>query len=144
MLSVFTRTRDIISPVSGRITPFEDVPYYRAAKERGLMGVAVIPSETGIFAPIDGVVGTKAGSSPNAEIFVNPLRGTISLHGGFTSCIKKGSRVRAGDLIATIDLDFLQTNGLFTYVLLLMPRTAAKVVDNEWVKGGSSIVMKTR
>ncbi|MBQ9604110.1 MAG: hypothetical protein IJR45_01710, partial [Firmicutes bacterium] len=87
---------------------------------------------------------TKAGLSVNAEILINPQRGIISLHGAFTSHIKKGSRVRAGDLIATIDTELMQTNGLFTYVLLLMPKAAATVVDNEWVKGGSGIVMKMR
>ena len=144
MLSVFTRTKDIISPVSGRTAPFSGVPRYREAMRRGYMGIAVIPSETGIFAPIDGIVKTRPGSAVNAEIYIEPSRSIIILHGGFTSHIKKGSRVRAGDLIATIDLDFIQTNGLFTYVLLLMPKMSATLVDNEWVKGGSSIVMKTR
>ena len=142
MISVFIKTKTLLAPVSGRIVALNTVPYFREAIRRGISGIAVIPSDTKIYAPMDGMVYTRQSRSANAEIYIDSQRGSIALGGAFKSYIKN-SRVHAGDLIAAIDIEFIRNSGYFTYVLMLMPKTvSARLVDSEWVQGGESCVVR--
>lgn len=132
MISVFIKTRHLLAPVSGRSVPL------KAADSRG---IAIIPADTVIFAPVDGTLVLKEGSG--LDIFVNFSRGTIELRGKFKCSLKSGSRVNAGDAVAAIDLDLLKNGGYMTQVRLTLPKNAAaRPIDTEWVKGGESPVIK--
>ena len=130
MISVFVKTKFLLAPVSGRVVSW--------SKDEKNRKVGIIPSDVKLFAPVSGVVTVKE-TGGAAEVFVDPFRGHIELSGSFTGHIKNGSRVKAGDLIAAIDLD----GGSLTKVSLIVPQKFAAVqIDAEWLSGGASRIMR--
>ncbi len=79
-----------------------------------------IPSSPELRAPCDGEIISVAAarhalalrSSAGAEILLHVGIDTVALGGeGFQVHVRKGDRVRAGDLLLTIDLDRVARNG---------------------------------
>lgn len=146
-VGLFTKTKELLSPVSGKVIPLRQVPNKIIASNLMGKGIAVMPTDDKIYAPISGIVTVKSkyehsyaiNSSDNLEIFVHIGLNTMELRGeGFVGHIKKGSIVRAGDLIATIDLDFIRNSGYYMHTLMLITRppmngnmiiTKAKIVE---------------
>ena len=132
MISVFTKPKQLLAPVSGRVVPL------KSANARGL---AIIPTSVKIYAPISGAVSLADGEG--AEIFVNAARGIIQLRGKFACTVKNGSRIEAGALIAVIGAELFNRREYMPRVLLIMPKTTAvKPIDTEWVQGGESALLK--
>lgn len=84
-------------------------------------GCAILPSDGKIYAPIDGEISSVAETkhaygitSENGEsILVHFGLDTVSLNGEhFTVYVKKGDKIKAGDLIAEADCDAIRKKGL--------------------------------
>ncbi|MGN0275864.1 MAG: PTS glucose transporter subunit IIA [Hominisplanchenecus sp.] len=82
-------------------------------------GVAVIPHDGKIVSPVDGEVVSVADtlhaygfrSENGLELLVHIGLETVSLHGAcFKSHVKVGDKVKKGDLVAEVDLEFLEKN----------------------------------
>ena len=128
MIGVFTKTKELLAPVSGRVIQSRQ------------NGIVIIPSDTRIYAPAAGVISVKSGKG-TPKISFNARM--LELSGGFKTHIKNGSRVKAGDVIAAIDLDLLKNGGYMTKVFLMIQQNGTvKQVDSEWVRGGESIVFR--
>jgi PTS system glucose-specific IIA component len=86
-------------------------------------GVAVEPASGVFFSPADGVLenvsDTKHAYSiktnDGLEILVHIGIDTVELGGeGFTPCVKKGDRIKAGDVLARADVEFIKSKGYST------------------------------
>ena len=113
--------KSIFAPMSGTVVPLEQVPDEVFSKKLLGDGVAILPKEGKIYAPVDGEVATVAEtlhaygflSKEGMEILIHVGLETVHLKGeGFISHVKAGDSVVRGDLIAEVDLDFLKSRDI--------------------------------
>ena len=110
------QTDNILAPMSGRVIPIEQVPDEAFAGKLLGDGLAIQPENGKIYAPVDGEVATVAETlhaygirrKDGLEILIHVGLDSVRLQGrGFTSHVKPGDSVKAGDLIAEVDLSLL-------------------------------------
>lgn len=106
----------IKAPVSGQIVALDQVPDPVFSEKALGDGVAVIPEDGRIVSPVNGEIATVAAtkhafgfaSEDGLDVLVHVGLETVALDGeGFTVHVKEGDKVKAGDLIAEVDLKFL-------------------------------------
>lgn len=106
----------IKAPVSGQIVALDQVPDPVFSEKALGDGVAVIPEDGRIVSPVNGEIATVAAtkhafgfaSEDGLDVLVHVGLETVALDGeGFTVYVKEGDKVKAGDLIAEVDLKFL-------------------------------------
>lgn len=116
-------TKQLLAPVTGKIIPIDQVPDDIFAQKMLGDGVAVLPEDGKIYAPIDCTVATITDSlhayglegDDDIEMIIHFGLETVALGGeGFTSHVKVGDTLKAGDLIAEADLDFLKKKNINT------------------------------
>ena len=104
----------ILAPFAGWCAPLAEVPDAAFAKAMLGDGVAVDPTSPELRAPCDGEIISVAAArhalalrtAAGAEILLHVGVDTVALGGeGFDVHVRKGDRVRAGDLLLTFDLD---------------------------------------
>ncbi|WP_458408377.1 PTS transporter subunit IIBC [Anaerotignum sp.] len=108
----------ILAPMSGRAVPLEQVPDEVFSQKLMGDGIAIWPKDGKIYAPVSGKVVTVADtlhaygfiSEEGQEILVHVGLDSVTLKGkGFKSYVKEGDTVKAGDLIAEVDLKYLES-----------------------------------
>ena len=119
----------IMAPLSGEILPLDKVPD-EVFSERVLGdGVAIIPSDGKIYSPVNGKISTVAetlhaygfSSEDGLEILVHVGLDTVALKGeGFKSHVQAGDTVKAGDLVAEVDLQFVKSKGINTITPVIL------------------------
>jgi len=105
------------SPIDGEIVELSKVPDEVFSSKMLGDGFAVVPKGNKVYSPIDGeitvlfptkhavAITTEAG----LEVLVHIGVDTVSLNGeGFTAHVAQGDKVKKGDLLLTLDLDFLK------------------------------------
>ena len=111
------RAGKILAPMSGRAVPLEQVPDTVFSQKMLGEGIAILPEDGKIYAPVSGKVETVAEtlhaygfvSEDGLEVLVHVGLDTVTLEGqGFTSHVQVGDMVKAGDLVAEVDLHFLE------------------------------------
>ena len=104
----------ILAPLAGWCTPLAEVPDAVFANAMLGEGAAVDPLDSELRAPCDGEVISIAASrhavalrtATGAEILLHLGIDTVGLAGeGFEMRVRKGERVRVGDLLVRFDLD---------------------------------------
>ncbi len=120
---------NILSPLNGKAVPLDNVPDEVFSGRVLGDGCAVIPSDGMIYSPIDGVISSIAETNHaygitaenGLEVLVHFGVDTVSLKGeGFATVVKVGDRVRAGDLIAKADIEFIKSKGINTITPVLV------------------------
>lgn len=123
----------IAAPVTGRLVPLDEVSDPVFASRALGEGVGIIPADGRILAPADGLLATVAGTGHafglladgGAEVLVHVGIDTVKMDGeGFDVRVEQGQSVRAGDLLAVVDLDAVRAAGYDTVTLLTVPNTA--------------------
>ena len=113
----------ILAPVKGKVIPLEQVPDEVFAEKVLGDGVAIIPEEGKIYSPVDGTITTITDSlhaygfetEDGVQMIVHFGLETVNLKGkGFVSKVKVGDKVKAGDLVAEVDLDYLKNHHVET------------------------------
>ena len=113
----------VIAPLSGQPVPLSEVPDEVFSQKVLGDGVAIIPDDGKLYSPVNGEISTVAEtlhaygftSDDGLEILVHVGLDTVGLKGeGFKPCVKEGDRVKVGDLVAEIDLDYIKAQGLNT------------------------------
>ncbi|MCM8711433.1 glucose PTS transporter subunit IIA [Clostridium sp. SYSU_GA19001] len=107
----------ILSPMDGEVVELSEVPDEVFSGKLLGDGFAVVPKGNKVYAPADGeitvlfptkhaaAITTKEG----LEILVHIGVDTVSLNGqGFTAHVEQGDKVKKGDLLLSLDLDFLK------------------------------------
>lgn len=128
------------SPAKGQAVPLSQVndPTF----SEGMLGdgVAVIPSEGKIYAPMDGEVGmvfdtlhaVSLTADCGAEILIHVGLDTVTMKGeGFTGHVQAGDKVKKGDLLLEVDLEKVKAAGFDTITPILICNTD----DYEKVEG---------
>ena len=114
-------TKKLLAPVSGQIVPIEEVPDEVFAQKILGDGIAIIPSDGKIYAPLDCTIASVTDSlhaygleaEDDVEMIIHFGLETVALGGeGFTSHVKVGDQLKAGDLIAEADMDFLKSKNI--------------------------------
>ncbi len=109
------------APLNGRAVPLTEVPDEVFSQLVLGDGIAIIPEDGRLLSPVDGEVTTVAetlhaygfATEDGLEILVHVGLDTVGLKGrGFKSYVKPGEKVKQGDLIAEVDLEFLKAQGL--------------------------------
>lgn len=113
----------ILSPLNGKAIPIEQVPDDVFAEKIMGDGVAIMPTDGTIHSPVDGTIATVAEtlhaygftSEDGVEMLVHFGLETVALEGkGFTSHVQEGDSVKAGQLVAEVDMEFLKAQGINT------------------------------
>lgn len=134
---------ELLSPADGEIVSLEDVPDATFAEKMLGDGFAVIPSGNEIYSPADGELSvlfpTKHAfavtTDSGLELLVHVGIDTVELNGeGYTAYVKQGDKVQKGDLILTLDTEFIKGKGknLITPVIV----TNMDAVEKIDVKSG--------
>jgi sugar PTS system EIIA component len=114
---------NIVSPVNGSIIPIEKVPDPVFSEKMMGEGVAVIPSEGNIYAPVKGTIiqiaNTKHAigilAEDGSEILIHVGLETVSLKGeGFKLRTKIGDKVNVGQILLEVDWDYIRKNAKST------------------------------
>lgn len=108
---------EIKAYATGKLVKIEEVSDPVFAEKMMGDGIAIIPSEGKIVSPVNGeviqvfpskhAIGIKAVNG--AEILIHIGLETVSMNGeGFTTHIMEGKKVKAGDLLVTVDLNLMK------------------------------------
>ncbi len=153
--SVNKKQLELFSPVSGTVIPIEEVPDETFSTKVLGDGCAIIPSDGKIYSPVDGEISTVADTlhaygitgDNGVEVLVHFGLETVALKGdGFKCHVKIGDKVKAGDLIAEADLDFLKYMGINTVTPVLICDGADGFemdVQRGTVKSGNKLITLT-
>lgn len=127
----FVKVVKISSPFNGTAIPLEEMPDEGFAQGMMGLGAAVIPSDDTLYAPEDGeismVFDTKHAiaitTDSGVELLIHVGVDTVALKGqGFNPLVEAGQKVKKGDPIMKLDLDFLKSHA---------PSVATPVLDTE-------------
>ena len=107
----------ILAPLTGKAVPLSEVPDPVFSEKVLGDGVAIIPADGKIVSPVDGEISTVAETSHaygftsenGQEVLVHVGLETVSLNGECYKVYgKAGDKVKAGDLVAEVDLEYLK------------------------------------
>lgn len=130
-------TTDVCAPVQGSLVPLAKVPDPAFAAGALGKGIGVEPADGRILAPVSGKIIAALGSGhaygirtdTGVEILVHIGVDTVSMKGeGFTPAVKKGDVVKAGELLASVDLAAIAAAGHPATIIVLVTNTA-KLAD---------------
>lgn len=124
---------EIFAPIAGQAVPITEVPDITFSE--GLLGngVAIVPSEGKLYAPCNATVDTMFHTGhavsliadSGAEILIHIGLETVSLKGKpFVVHVKKGDKVKKGQLMIEVDLDVIREAGLDTITPILVCNTS--------------------
>ncbi|MES9774387.1 beta-glucoside-specific PTS transporter subunit IIABC [Priestia megaterium] len=110
----------IDSPLKGQIVPLSEVSDKVFASEAMGKGIAVLPTEGRVVAPVSGIVTTLfktkhaigLTSDEGVDILIHVGIDTVQLEGEhFIAHIKQGDKVNAGDLLVEFDIEKIKEGG---------------------------------
>lgn len=120
----------LVAVQNGQVIKVETLPDPVFAEKMLGDGFAILPNNDGtVVSPIDATVEEVQDTlhayclhtADGLDILVHIGINTVSLNGeGFTPKVKKGDKVKAGDVLAKVDLDFIKSKGLPTYTVVLI------------------------
>ncbi|NEG89664.1 glucose PTS transporter subunit IIA [Bifidobacterium aerophilum] len=125
-------TKEVVSPCAGHVITLEETGDAVFASKALGEGVAVVPTESQIKAPVSGTLKTVAKTGhaygiktdDGVEVLVHIGIDTVQMNGdGFTVAVSKGQRVNAGDLLATVDFDKVKAAGYSTATIIAVTNT---------------------
>ncbi len=111
---------EIVSPITGKIVPLEQIKDEGFSDKRLGDGVAIEPTDGKVIAPFDGEITStyKANhcivvrSKEGIELLIHLGLDTIKLKGeGFTQHVALMEKVQKGDVILEADLELLKEKG---------------------------------
>ena len=144
----------ILSPLTGRAVPLEEVPDPVFSQKIIGDGMAVIPTEGKIVSPADAQIVSVADTGhayglkteEGVELLIHVGLETVSLKGEcFKIHVKPGDTVKAGDLVAEVDLEFLEERKInpITPVLICGGMEGRVLVKSQpgQVEAGKSVLL---
>lgn len=129
----------VTSPLKGKVKELSEVE--DEAFSGGIMGkgVAILPEEGKVLAPVDGKITTLfptghavgINSDFGAEILIHIGMDTVKLEGKYFNLkVKQGDRVKKGQVLVEFDLESIQKEGysVLTPVIITNPEDYADIV----------------
>ena len=114
---IFMKCSKILSPMTGEAVGLGEVPDPVFSQKIVGDGMAVIPSEGKLLSPVDGEIVSVADTkhayglrtAEGLELLIHVGLETVHLNGEcFQVFVKPGDKVKAGDLLAEVDLAYLK------------------------------------
>ncbi len=145
----------ILSPMTGEAVGLGEVPDPVFSQKIIGDGMAVIPSEGKLLSPVDGEVISVADTkhafglrtAEGLELLIHVGLETVHLKGEcFQVFVKPGDKVKAGDLLAEVDLAYLKEREInpITPVLVCGGLNGQKLSGTEGpVQAGKTVLMET-
>ncbi|WP_035293265.1 PTS glucose transporter subunit IIA [Clostridium sp. KNHs214] len=121
MFNLFKKSKEIKSPISGKVVSLENVPDEVFSKKLMGDGVAIVPTGETLYTPTNALIELVAETKhaigfktdDGMEILIHVGLDTVNLKGeGFTSLVTAGQKVTAGTPILKIDRNFMQQKGI--------------------------------
>ena len=146
----------VLAPLTGKAISLSEVPDPVFAEKVIGDGIAMIPEDGKIVSPVDGEISSIAETGHaygftadnGLEVLVHVGLETVSLKGEcFKVYAKAGDKVKAGDLIAEVDLNLLKEKGLnsISPVLICSDLEEKEILYTEGnVKAGESVVLTVK
>lgn len=134
----------MLAPVSGQAVEMSEVHDPMFSEKAMGEGFGIIPDDQTIVAPVSGkvmlVASTKHAigfvTDDGFEVLVHMGVDTVELNGApFELFVKEGDNVKAGDTIATMDIDAVKKAGKVTDVIVAITNTAKMVKEVHVTKG---------
>lgn len=127
----------VVSPIKGEVLNLSDIE--DAAFSSGVLGqgVAIMPSDGKVVAPVNGVVTTLFPSlhaigilsDEGVEVLIHIGLNTVQLEGrGFEACIKQGDRITKGQAILKFDIDVIKEAG-YSVVTPIVVTNSSQFLD---------------
>lgn len=120
MFKLFNKTNKILAPLSGECVDLIKVPDEAFSQKLLGEGVSIVPSDGRLVAPFDCSIeqifdslhAYVLKSNDGLELLIHVGIETVNLKGqGFDSKVKLNQKLKAGDLISNIDIDFISSKG---------------------------------
>ena len=120
------------SPIEGMAISIKEVNDPTFSEEMLGKGVAIVPSNGRVVAPVDGEISvlfeTKHAvsikSEEGIEILIHIGLDTVKLKGeAFTTYVKVGDKVKAGDLLIEFDIEKIKSSGYDTTTPIVICNT---------------------
>ena len=148
----------IFAYASGDLIKIEDVPDPVFSQKLMGEGVAILPSDGQILAPVDGeiilIAETKHAfalrTALGEELLIHIGLETMNFKGqGFNFLAKLGDKVTKGQSIVEVDLDFIKQNGSSTIIPMVITNSTEDCFNFKWenvkkVKAGETKLFETR
>lgn len=147
------RSLEVFAPAKGEIIQLDKVPDPVFSEKMMGEGVAIIPSEGRIHAPIEGtiilVAETKHAvgirSHDGTEILIHIGLETVSLNGeGFKVHVKAGDSVSIGQLLIEVDLTYIKKNAKSTITPIIVTNSHDRKIQytrmNEYISDETVIM----
>ncbi len=147
------KPREIKAPIDGMLIPIEEIDDEVFSAKMAGDGLAIMPIGDIFAAPIDGVI-TKIFSTNHAfiiknkqdlEVLVHIGLETVALKGeGFERLAQEGEKVKAGDPIIKVDLDYIKANAkdIVTPILLTGESKFDEIDKNDNVVKSGDLIME--
>lgn len=135
------KNETVYAPIKGEVKDLAEVEDEAFATGAMGQGIAIVPEEGRLYAPVDGEVttffptGHAIGmlSDNGAEILIHVGMDTVKMNGdGFTPKVAQGARVKKGDLLLEFDIEKIKAAGysIMTPVIITNTDAYADVVPS--------------
>lgn len=114
------KTVELVSPITGKILPIEEVPDKVFSEKMMGDGVAIVPKDGKIVSPVDGTIATIFPTNhaiglvtkEGLEVLIHIGLDTVELNGlGFKRRTENGSKVKKGDILMEFDPNLVMEHG---------------------------------
>jgi len=147
MLSKLFKKRNlqIFAPLNGEIIPLDQVPDPVFSQKMVGEGIAIMPEQGNIHAPIDGTVvlvsetlhAIGLRSNDGTEILIHVGLETVSLKGnGFTVLVNTGDKVSIGQSLIEVDWDYIREHAKSIITPIVITNSAERNIQYEATKEG--------
>ncbi|MGT2665997.1 beta-glucoside-specific PTS transporter subunit IIABC [Streptococcus rifensis] len=125
----------VVAVATGTLVPLETVKDEVFASKAMGDGVALVPTTGEILAPVNGVVSTVFPTGhaygivrpDGVEVLVHIGINTVELAGqGFKALVQQGQTVKAGQALASVDLDLVKAKGYDTSIMTIITDAKGK------------------
>ena len=142
----------IVAPVNGAIIPLEEVPDPVFSQKMMGEGIAILPSEGGVYSPVDGTViliaSTKHAvgirANDGTEILIHVGLETVALNGkGFRTAVNEGDKISVGQMIMEADWEYISIHAKSTIIPIVITNTETRNTQFTFTEEKNAVQGKT-
>lgn len=131
-----------LTPISGTCISLDKVKDDMFSQKMLGDGFAIIPSHHILYSPIDGTITAMYPSkhaigikTKDFELLIHVGIDTVELNGeGFSSFVKQGDNIHAGDKLLEIDFDFIKSKRLDTTCMFVITSGQSVSISNSCIQ----------